>query len=210
MYSNRSGTYLHTCSPGTGKTVTIVEAIRQLIRINPSHRIVACAPSNSAADLIASRLIPIGTSQLFRLYAPSRRKQLVPSELLPFTHSTVSGGVELFGVPPPATLRQFKVVVVTCVSAPVLHGVGVPMGHFTHVFVDEAGQATETESMASIKLLSDNNTNVILSGDPMQLGPIIRSPVARILGFELSYLERLVQLAWYNYRSWHGKTYVAG
>lgn len=189
--------------------MTIVEAIRQLVRTNSSHRIIACAPSNSAADLIASRLKVLGNAQLFRLYAPSRNKKLVPDELLPFTHTTRSDdGVGVFGVPPLAILRRYKVIVVTCVSAPVLHGVGLPRGHFSHVFIDEAGQATESESMASIKLLSNNNTNVILSGDPMQLGPIIRSPVARILGFELSYMERLMSLAWYNDRSWRGKTYV--
>lgn len=189
--------------------MTIVEAIRQLVRTNSSHRIIACAPSNSAADLIASRLKVLGNAQLFRLYAPSRNKKLVPDELLPFTHTTRSDdGVGVFGVPPLAILRRYKVIVVTCVSAPVLHGVGLPRGHFSHIFIDEAGQATEPESMASIKLLSNNNTNVILSGDPMQLGPIIRSPVARILGFELSYMERLMSLAWYNDRSWRGKTYV--
>ncbi|KAK7684935.1 hypothetical protein QCA50_011770 [Cerrena zonata] len=195
--------------PGTGKTVTIVEAIRQLIRTNPGHHIVACAPSNSAADLIASRLSVLGNAQLFRLYAPSRNKKQVPDNLLPFTHTTRSDeGVPIFGVPPLAVLRRYKVVVVTCVSAPVLHGVGLPRGHFTHVFIDEAGQATEPESMASIKLLSDNTTNVILSGDPMQLGPIIRSPVARILKFDLSYLERLMNMPLYNDRSWRGKTVV--
>ncbi|CAL1708616.1 unnamed protein product [Somion occarium] len=194
--------------PGTGKTVTMVETIRQLVRTKPAARIIACAPSNSAADLIASRLKMLGPS-LFRLYAPSRNKNQVPSELLPFTHTTISEeGHDLFSVPPMAVLRRFKVIVTTCVSAPALHGVGLPRGHFSHVFIDEAGQATETESMASIKLLSDNNTNVVLSGDPKQLGPIIRSPVARELDFELSYLERLMKTHVYNERSWRGKTVV--
>ncbi|KAI0075956.1 P-loop containing nucleoside triphosphate hydrolase protein [Panus rudis PR-1116 ss-1] len=195
--------------PGTGKTVTIVEAIRQLVRINPSARIIACAPSNSAADLIASRLSVLGQDNVFRLYAPSRDKKSVPSELLDYTYLARSPeGLDLFSVPPLARLRRFRVVVCTCVSASVLHGVGLPRGHFSHVFIDEAGQATEPEAMVSIKTLSDNNTNVILSGDPKQLGPIIRSAVARELDFELSYLERLMKMAIYDERKWFGRTVV--
>ncbi|KAG8954835.1 hypothetical protein FRC04_010317 [Tulasnella sp. 424] len=50
--------------PGTGKTITVVEAIRQVLRNDPQARILACAPSNSAADLIAQRLVPLGRDKL--------------------------------------------------------------------------------------------------------------------------------------------------
>ena len=43
--------------PGTGKTVTITEAIKQIWKSNNRANIVAAAPSNSAADLLARRLI---------------------------------------------------------------------------------------------------------------------------------------------------------
>jgi helicase MOV-10 len=46
--------------------------------------------------------------------------------------------------------------------------------------------------------MADNSTNVVLSGDPKQLGPIIRSNVARELGLEKSYLERLTDLELYD------------
>lgn len=80
----------------------------------------------------------------------------------------------------------------------------MPRGHFSHIFVDEAGQATEPEVMIGIKTMADNNTNVILSGDSKQLGPIIRSAVARELGLEKSYLERLMTRQPYDETSSHG------
>lgn len=84
----------------------------------------------------------------------------------------------------------------------------MPRGYFTHIFIDEAGQATEPEVMISIKTMADNDTNVILSGDPKQLGPIIRSAVARKLGLEKTYLERLIERGIYDEGKGNGITYV--
>ncbi|KAF8156820.1 RNA helicase [Crassisporium funariophilum] len=194
--------------PGTGKTITIVEAIRQVLVANPNARILACAPSNSAADLIASRLrVGLTTEELFRFYAPSRYKNQVPDDLLPYTYTDSNGH---FSVPGPLLTRvkRFRVIVSTCVSASFAAGVGMARGHFTHIFIDEAGQATEPEAFVSIKMLADNKTNVVLSGDPKQLGPIIRSGVARELGLEKSYLERLMEREVYDHRTGHGLSVV--
>ncbi|THG94463.1 hypothetical protein EW026_g7017 [Hermanssonia centrifuga] len=192
--------------PGTGKTITVVEAVRQLLDGNPAVRILACAPSNSAADLIAQRLtVALSPDQLFRFYAPSRFKNQVPDDLLPYSVSTPTGH---FTIPPMAALKRYRVIVTTCVSASVVYGVGMPRGHFSHIFVDEAGQATEPEVMIGIKTIADNSTNVVLAGDPKQLGPIIRSAVARELGLEKSYLERLMATDTYNIHNRRGLTVV--
>ncbi|OBZ77615.1 putative helicase mov-10-B.1 [Grifola frondosa] len=180
--------------PGTGKTVTVVEAIRQILHRNPNARILACAPSNSAADIIAQRLMMLSRDELFRYNAVSRQVSTVPQELREYTHTAG----EKFSLHPKEKLSKFKVIVSTCVSASFAHGIGLPNGHFTHIFVDEAGQATEPEVMTAIKPMAGAKTQVVLSGDPKQLGPVIRSVVARELGFGKSYLERLMELPLYN------------
>ena len=51
--------------------------------------------------------------------------------------------------------------------------------HFTHIFIDEAGHATEPECIIPVADLLDPNHprggQMVLAGDPKQLGPIVRS-----------------------------------
>ena len=47
-----------------------------------SSYILACAPENGAADLLAERLLPhVDKDKLFRMYAASRPWDLVPQKL---------------------------------------------------------------------------------------------------------------------------------
>ncbi len=182
-------------SPGTGKTVTVVEAIRQILRREPNARILACAPSNSAADLLAQRLLSLTPTELLRCNAIFRSRMSLPDELV--AYSTSKGNH--FSIPPVSSLVTFKVIVSTCGHASFPYNVGMPHGHFTHIFVDEAGQGTEPEVLtAAIKTMATPSTRVILSGDPKQLGPVVRSSLARELGLGKSYLERLMDLSLYQ------------
>lgn len=190
-------------SPGTGKTVTLVETIRQILARNKKARILACAPSNSAADILARRLNSLSNTELFRFYAVSRRRELVPDDLLGYTYMDGQGH---FSVPQVADLATFRVIISTCGSASFAYGVGLPPGHFTHIFIDEAGQATEAETMTAMKTITTPSTQLVLCGDPKQLGPIITSSVARELGMGVSFLERLMERDVYNERLWRGRT----
>jgi helicase MOV-10 len=187
-----SSTFLISlCRPGTGKTVTIVETIKQILRGNSDAHVLACAPSNSAADVIALRLSELlKADELFRFYAPSRKKNRVPPGLLPFTFENADG---LFSHPLLDTVKKFRVIVSTCVSAAFTLGIGVERGHFSHVFIDEAGQATEPEAMVVVKNTAIVSTKLILSGDPKQLRPVVQSAIANELGLGVSYLERLME-----------------
>lgn len=75
---------------------------------------------------------------------------------------------------------------------------GANDAHFTHLFIDEAAQATEPASIIPMSIVVDDHPDVakveiILSGDPRQLGSDIYSPLA-LQGLEKSLLERLLRL----------------
>lgn len=74
--------------------------------------------------------------------APSRDRRLLPDDLQDFVYKDRDN---CFSVRDASHLSRFRVVVSTCMSASILSGVGVERGHFTHIFVDEAGQAMEPE-----------------------------------------------------------------
>ena len=63
-------------------------------------------------------------------------------------------------------------------------------GQFTHIFIDEAGQALETELIMPLTLASEQ-TCIVLAGDHMQMSPHVYSVEARRQGFHRSLLERL-------------------
>ena len=59
---------------------------------------------------------------------------------------------------------------------------GLPLSHFTHVFMDECGQAVEPEALIPLAGLLSPETEfggqIVLAGDPKQLGPVLQSPIA--------------------------------
>ncbi|KAK3587543.1 hypothetical protein CHS0354_004830 [Potamilus streckersoni] len=177
--------------PGTGKTVTVVESILQIFTLIPSSRIIACTPSNSAADLLTERLLQSGllkTSDLVRLNAVQRSIENIPEILKPYC----STGNDL------DITSHYRILVCTCVTAGALFSHGIKAGHFSHVFIDEAGQSTEPECMISAGLVAYTDGQIVLAGDPLQLGPVLRSNFALTYGLNLSWLERLISLPLYE------------
>ncbi|OCH91263.1 P-loop containing nucleoside triphosphate hydrolase protein [Obba rivulosa] len=192
--------------PGTGKTSTISEGILQILAQDEDARILACAPSNSAADEILSRLkTQLDTNTMFRFNAVFRDQRTVSEEVLQYSYRNPEG---VFSIPDMQCLTRFRVIVSTCVSAAFAYGIGLRPGYFSHIFVDEAAQATEAEVMAAMKWMAAESTRIVLSGDPKQLGPIIRSNIARDLGLGKSYLERLMERPVYNDPAVRQKTII--
>lgn len=185
--------------PGTGKTVTLVETILQLYKTRKRARILVCASSNSAADHILEKLLDkhgtgVQTSEMFRLNATSRAYEDVKSDFLRFCFFDEM----VFKCPPLRALLKYKIIISTYMSASLLYAEGIRRGHFSHIILDEAGQASEPETMIPISNLCIKETVIVLAGDPKQLGPVIYSRQAENYGLGKSFLDRLFECKYYG------------
>ncbi|NXE06609.1 SDE3 helicase, partial [Lophotis ruficrista] len=196
---SRPAPYLVFGPPGTGKTVTLVEAIKQVWTCFKDARILACAPSNSATDLLCQRLIKdIAPRDVYRLIASSRNYQEVPADIRPCCNWDDEKSCYVY--PSKEQLGRYRILITTLVTAGRLVSANFPPGFFSHVFIDECGQAVEPESVVAVAGLlaaMDEKTNpnggqLVLAGDPQQLGPVLRSPLAIEHGLGTSLLERLM------------------
>ncbi|GLH13077.1 Probable RNA helicase armi [Gryllus bimaculatus] len=194
--------------PGTGKTITVVEAVLQIFLLVADARIIVATPSNSSANLIAERLLESNLLQpgdLVRLVGYHCIEEgTLPQCLLNFA---TTGDIRIArgeaSLPTPvcenlktssnaSTLGRHRITVGTCIALGQLYTMGFPRGHFTHVLVDEAGQATEPEILIPLGFLHTGWGQAVLAGDPLQLGPVVASRVASHYGLGESFLSRLL------------------
>ena len=116
---------------GVGKTKTLIYTIADLLGLTGSpcahektrnpNRILLCAPSHLACNVLTTRLAAIGleTTQIFRLLDATRPIETIPMNVLPFTcqgHGAAGG----FLLPSPCSWTKLKVIVCTCLDAHIL------------------------------------------------------------------------------------------
>jgi helicase MOV-10 len=163
----------------------------------PPHTLVlVAAPSNAAVDVLSERLLkwlPPGT--LLRVNSYCRAPSNVAPALRGACAALFAG--EGYALPTRAQLADAWVVAATCITAQRLVRTLLKNGQpplFSHVCIDEAGQATEPETLCAVAgaLHAGGGGRVVLAGDPEQLGPILRSPAALAHGLGVSLLERLM------------------
>ncbi|XP_022223596.2 uncharacterized protein LOC111074918 [Drosophila obscura] len=193
--------------PGTGKTATICEAIYQLFVCRPETHILVLAGSNTACDEIALRLLrsiakapETQPRPLTRIFAAccDRRIDNIDDLLLEYSN--------LYAVhfyPAVQAVHQYRIVVCTLSLAGKLSTGGFAIDDnkqpvFSHVFVDEAAASTEAECLMGITCTISPTTNLILSGDHKQLGPVLQSHRANEWGLSVSLFERLLERKCYQ------------
>ena len=202
---------------------------------NTTSSILACTPSNSAADLLVSlfargycyygimfkqqiilhvfvckRIMRQFLTALFSLFAVHfNHTFLAQAERLHTSGHIKKGSIIRLNafmrsqeVPPSihsfttvadkkakSKTKGSRIVICTCSTAAILHAFKMT---FSYVFVDEAGQALEPECLIPVSLLAKGHGQLVLAGDPLQLGPVIVSPLASDNGLSISMLERLM------------------
>lgn len=182
---------------GTGKTYTLAQAIKHILK-EPDSKILICTHSNSAADLYIKdylhSYVKSGLKEAtpLRIYYHKRWVSTVSSTVLEYCLTEVQNGTRIFKVPTLDDILKHRIIVVTLNIASHLSTIGLPRGHFTHILLDEAAQAIECEAIMPLALANEK-TRIVLAGDHMQLSPEIFSSFARQKKFHVSLLQRLYE-----------------
>ncbi|CAE7566540.1 unnamed protein product, partial [Symbiodinium sp. CCMP2456] len=153
--------------PGTGKTTTAAQILRQWLWDSSGEgcKALAAAPSRAAARRVADAL---------------------PEEERFFLQWRAEDGLWA------EHRRRFcwsRLAVATCAGAG--HDL-FDEGLFRWVLLDEATQATEPEALIPLARCGKSVHHVVLVGDPQQLPPTVLSMAAQRLGLATSLFERLV------------------
>ncbi|XP_071927512.1 probable RNA helicase SDE3 isoform X1 [Coffea arabica] len=177
--------------------VVIVEAALQILRLDPSKKILLCAPINRTCDLLMRGLKKeISDSDMFRANAAFRELDGIPVDILP--SCLYESQTECFSCPSLEELGKFKIILSTFMSSFKLHSEGVKVGHFSHIFLVDASSATEPETMVPLANFANDKTIVVVTGAPRNHSGWIRSKIARENGLLTSYFERLRKSDLYN------------
>nr|XP_037287295.1 probable helicase with zinc finger domain [Rhipicephalus microplus]XP_037287296.1 probable helicase with zinc finger domain [Rhipicephalus microplus] len=185
---------------GTGKTFTLAKAMLEVVKRTPDSRVLVCTHSNSAADLYVlehldkevqnqPELCPLRILYEYRM--PSRVDRRLLQYCLEVPRDQQSKQGPWFRQPTAEEIEGHRVVVTTLSSSQMLLTSNIKRGFFTHIFIDEAAQAMETECILPLAL-ADEYTRIVLAGDYMQLNPEVFSVFTRERRLHVSLLERLL------------------
>lgn len=194
---NRPVPYLVSGPPGTGKTSTLIEYIHQVYRHLPKSKILVCTPSNTAANVVLSMLIRSRWINLPNDVVRMVSYAHIQSGTLPNNLKRFCGTLPMDSPPSGmkiitelSDLTDYRIVITTVNYSGNFMRMGL-FRHFTHLVVDEAGQALETETLIPLSLMQKSTAQIALFGDEKQLGPVVMYNALRKMRFDVSLFERL-------------------
>lgn len=196
--------------PGTGKSSTIIEAIAQIVKLRPKTHILVTAKSNASCDDIGNRLLKyVSCNKVLRIYSPAFDKK--PDKIdkamqaisnfrnRHYCECKMRSCPEIEPIDDPSYEEFYtaRVIITTLVSCGRIISAGIKSNHFDYIFVDEAASESEPYTLIPISGLgatADGITaQIVLSGDHMQLGSIVRDRFCRKMGMEKSMMERIME-----------------
>ena len=194
--------------PGTGKSTTLCELVHQQLARNPRSQILVMSHSNVAVDLLTAALLDgstgrrVAKERLVRWRSRGRRTAHIINDLGPDKARLVDSVTS--GIGHPENPSQFQldtaqVLAMTLSMASKLGRLPSPPD-FDLIICDEMSQATDADLIPALQgpfrarlAFKPGATppTLVLAGDPDQLGPVVHSRLARLLGRSISCLERL-------------------
>ncbi|KAK7824329.1 putative rna helicase sde3 [Quercus suber] len=175
--------------------VVVCKAVIEIYKTSKENRILICAPINRTCDMLMRSLREvIPESDMFRANAAFREIDEVPIDIL----RSCPVKDECFACPPLKKLQKFKIILSTFVSSFRLHNQGIAAGHFSHIFLVDASSTTEPEATIALANFANENTSVIVTGEPGNRSGWVRSNMARKYGLRKSYFERLCEAGPYQ------------
>ncbi|XP_033113754.1 helicase with zinc finger domain 2-like [Anneissia japonica] len=191
------------CGPfGTGKTRVLAKSVKRILEQSDDSRVLICTMSNSAADLYitdgireeSDRFIKENNAcKILRVYQPNRRISTIPKRVRMHCLFEIESKLR---VPNRDDIEKAKVVICTLTTAIYMIPLNVK-GSFTHILIDEAGQALEPQTIMPLALANEK-TCVVLAGDHLQMSPKIYSKSSKDANFHISLLERLKKMKMAN------------
>ncbi|GAB1598137.1 putative helicase mov-10-B.1 [Argonauta hians] len=173
--------------PGTGKTTTILEAIKQVYTYHRHSKILVCAPFNKHVNEITLKLMDFIPQQqqqslIHRFYASGYPVEDIPAQIKPISNLLKYSG---------PLIQSYRIVLATVTTAGRFTDSSLK-GNFTHIFIDESAFATEPETLIPLVGQVNSGTRIILAGDPKQLKAVSKSELAKEYNYTTSLIERLM------------------
>lgn len=192
--------------PGTGKTSTLVEAIAQIVKLQPNAKVLVTANSNAACDEIGERLLKfMPRYKMYRLYSPSfdisypDRHMRLNAAMKPI--SNIKHDINQYSSY--EEFYSYNVIISTLVTCGRMITANIAPSHFDYIFIDECASTIEPYAVIPIASLGASlgrvDAQVVLAGDHKQLQGLVHTYFNEKHGFGISLMERVMQLDEYQF-----------